>query len=163
MYNVCNRCKEVPELEYGDGLFYIYFYTDGTKGGTPEIKAMLNYFKKSTWNNATDEATRKVHDYTKKVKIQPEVRDAYMKYEDIIYYERRDAAKTAAEAATKTATLNTTIGCICDLLEDYGEIPDSIMDRLNNEKDLKVLAKWHKLAAKSDSMEEFAEKIKEEG
>ncbi len=155
MYNVCNQCKEVPELEYEDGLFYIYFYTDGTKGGTPEIKAMLNYFKKSTQDNATDEATRKVHDYTKKVKIQPEVRDAYMKYEDIIYYERREAAKTA--------TLNTTIGCICDLLEDYGEIPDSIMDKLNNEKDLKVLAKWLKLAAKSDSMEEFAEKINEEG
>ena len=157
MYNVCNRCKEVPELEYEDGLFYIYFYTDGTKGGTPEMKAMLNYFKKSTPDNATDEATRKIHDYTKKVKIQPEVRDAYMTFEDRIYYERKDAARTATEAAT----LNTTIQCICDLLEDYGEIPDSIMDKLNNEKDLKVLAKWLKMAAKSDSIEEFEEKINE--
>lgn len=75
----------------------IYFYTDGTKGGTLEMKAMLN----------------------------------------------------------------TTIQCICDLLEDYGEIPDSIMDKLNNEKDLKVLTKWLKLAAESDSIEEFAGKINE--
>lgn len=40
MYNVYNQCKEVPELEYEDGLHYIYFYTDGTKGGTPEIKTI---------------------------------------------------------------------------------------------------------------------------
>ena len=68
MYNVCNQCKEVPELEYEDGLYYIYFYTDGTKGGTPEIKAMLNYIKESTQENVTNEATRKIHDYANKVK-----------------------------------------------------------------------------------------------
>lgn len=53
MYNVCNQCKEIPELEYEDGLSYIYFYTNGTKGGTPEIKAMLNYIKESTQANVT--------------------------------------------------------------------------------------------------------------
>lgn len=116
---------------------------------------MLNYFKQSTQNNATNEATKKIHDYTKKVKVQPEVRDAYMKYEDIIDYERRDAAKTA----TQTATLNTKIQDICELLEDYGAIPEELMDKLNNEKDLKVLAKWLKLAAKADSIEGFFKEI----
>lgn len=155
MYNMCNQCREVPELEYDDGLFYIYFYTDGTKGGTQEIKTMLNYFTQSTQNNATNEATKKIHDYTKKVKVQPEVRDAYMKYEDIIDYERRDAAKTA----TQTATLNTKIQDICELLEDYGTIPEELMDKLNSEKDLKVLAKWLKLAAKADNIEGFFKEI----
>lgn len=159
MYNVCNRCKEVPELEYNDGLLYIYFYTDGVKGGSPEIKTMLNYFKQSTSSNATNEATKKIHDYTKKIKVQPEVRDAYMKYEDIIDYERKDAAKAAAEAATKAATLNTTIQCICELLEDYGSIPEDLMKKLNSETDLKVLAKWLKLAAKADSIDKFSEAI----
>ena len=93
-------------------LYYIYFYTDGTKGGTPEIKAMLNYIKESTQENVTNEATRKIHDYANKVKVEPEVRDAYMTFEDKIYYERKDA------------TLNATIQCICNLLEDYGPIPD---------------------------------------
>lgn len=143
MYNVSNGCKEVPELEYADGLFYIYFYTDGVKGGTPEIKAMLNYFKKSTQENVTDEATKKIHGYTSKVKVEPEVRDAYMKYEDIIYHER----------------LNTMIQCIYELLEDYGEIPKDIIDRLNSEKDAGALTKWLKLAAKADSMEDFVRKM----
>ena len=151
MYNVCNHCKEVPELEYADGLHYIYFYTDGTKGGTTEIKAMLNYIKESTQDNVTNEATRKIHNYTKKVKIEPEVRDAYMTFEDRIYYERMDA--------TETATLATTIQCICELLEDYGSIPNDLLDRLNNENDKMILAKWHKLAAKVNSIEEFAKKI----
>ena len=157
MYNVRNQCKEVPELEYEDGLYYVYFYTDGTKGGTPEIKAMLNYFKESTQENVTNEATRKIHDYASKVKVEPEVRDAYMTFEDKIYYERKDAAKEA----TETATLVTTIQCICNLLEDYGSIPDEVTNILNNEKDINVLTKWLKLAAKVDSIEEFTNAINE--
>ncbi|MGN0155478.1 MAG: hypothetical protein ACI4A3_13585 [Lachnospiraceae bacterium] len=154
MYNICNQCKEVPELEYEDGLHYIYFYTDGTKGGTPEIKAMLNYFKESTQENVTNESTKKIHDYTNKVKIEPEVRDAYMTFEDKIYYERKDAAKSAA--------LATTVQCICNLLEDYGPIPDELTDRLNDQKDINVLTKWLKLAAKADSIEEFVKAISEQ-
>lgn len=51
-------------------VFFTYiFYTDGTKGGTPEVKAMLNYFKQSTQNNAIDGSTKKIHDYIEKVKI----------------------------------------------------------------------------------------------
>ena len=150
MYNVCNQCREVPELEYEDGLSYIYFYTNGTKGGTPEIKAMLNYIKESTQANVTNESTQRIHDFTNKVKIQPEVRDAYMTFEDRIYYERRDAAKDA--------TLDTKVQDICELLEDYGPLPDKLMSTLTSEKDLTTLKKWLKLAAKATSIEEFQEK-----
>lgn len=147
VYNICNRCKEVPELQYEDGLSFIYFYTDGTKGGTPEMKAMLQYFKNSTQNNVIDSTTRKLHDYAEKIKIQPEVRDAFMKFEDIIYYERRDAI------------LDTKIQDICELLEEHGEIPEKLKNRLDSEKDVKRLANWLKLAAKSHSIEEFMEAI----
>lgn len=150
MYNIRNQCKEVPELEYEDGLYYIYFYTDGTRGGTSEIKAMLNYIKESTQENVTNEATRKIHDYANKVKVEPEVRDAYMTFEDKIYYERKDA------------TLNTKIQDICELLEDYGPIPDELTNRLNNEKNINILTKWLKLAAKADSIEEFIKAISEQ-
>lgn len=147
MYNVRNQCKEVPELEYEDGLSYIYFYTNGTKGGTPEIKAMLNYIKESTQSNVTNESTQRIHDFTNKVKIQPEVRDAYMTFEDRIYYERRDAAKDA--------TLDTKVQDICELLEDYGPLPDELMNTLTSEKNINTLKKWLKLAAKATSIAEF--------
>ncbi|MCM1159008.1 MAG: hypothetical protein NC348_10975 [Clostridium sp.] len=74
-----------------------------------------------------------------------------MKYDDIIYYERKDAAETA--------TLRAKIQDICELLEDYGTIPDALLDRLHRENDLNVLAKWHKLAARADNIEEFTEKV----
>ena len=70
-----------------------------------------------------------------------------MKYEDIIYYERQDAAKSAK------------IEDICELLEEYGPIPKEIMDRLSGEKDITVLAKLHKMAAKAVSLEEFIQNM----
>lgn len=76
-----------------------------------------------------------------------------MKYEDIIYYERRDAAEEA--------TLHTQVRCICELLEEYGTIPQSLTERLENEKDTETLAKWHKQAAKAHSIEEFIQKMDE--
>lgn len=161
MYNVCNQCIEVPDMDYDDGLQYIYFYTGGTKGGNQEIKSMLNYLRQSTPDNVVDAATRKIHDLTQKVKTQPEVRDAYMTFDDYIYFERQDAAREAAREAAKETTHNTTIQCICDLLEDYGPIPDSLMDRLEKEHDMSTLSKWHKLAAKIGSIEEFMRKIGE--
>ncbi len=39
MYTIHNKCDELPELEYKDGLKYIYFYTKGKKGGSKEVKA----------------------------------------------------------------------------------------------------------------------------
>lgn len=80
-----------------------------------------------------------------------------MTFEDKIYYERRDAAKEA----TKTATLNTKIQDIYELLNDYGPIPEELTSKLNNEKDINILKKWLKLAAKADSLEEFIKAINE--
>ena len=44
MYTVQNQCKEVPEMNYGDGLQFIYFNTMGTKGGSDEIRKLLRFF-----------------------------------------------------------------------------------------------------------------------
>ena len=77
-----------------------------------------------------------------------------MTFEDRIYYERRDAARDAA----KDATLNTKVQDICELLEDYGPLPDKLMSTLTSEQDLTTLKKWHKLAARATSIEEFHEK-----
>lgn len=73
-----------------------------------------------------------------------------MKYEDIIYYERKEAEHDMM------------LRCICDCLEDYGEIPINIRNIMDNEEDMKVLLKWFKLAVKVTSMEEFTEKVQED-
>ena len=48
---------------------------------------------------------------------------------------------------------------IIELLEDYGEIPQKLRDRIHEEKKLDVLKQWLKLAAKAASLEEFVGKM----
>lgn len=100
--NLWNFLLEVPEMNYNDGLVFYYFNASGTKGGTPAIKAMLNYLQNSCESNVIN---------------------------------------------------------ILDLLSDYGEIPEDLKEQITDQKDISVLRHWHKLAARSASIEEFRQKI----
>lgn len=49
---------------------------------------------------------------------------------------------------------------ILELLEELGEVPEELKVRILEETHAEVLSKWHKMAAKADSMQEFEESIK---
>ena len=98
LYTIHNQCEEIPELEYKDGLTFLYFNTTGTNGGNSTLKALLNYIQKSTINNVTDDVTDKLHKCISKVKVLPEVRLGYMTWEEKIFYERLDAREEGREA-----------------------------------------------------------------
>ena len=87
-YTVRHKCVELPEMEYDDGLRYIYFYTKGKKGGNQEIKALLNYLQQSVIENVTDENTQSIHDSVEKIKQSAEVRGRYMTVGDIMDYNK---------------------------------------------------------------------------
>jgi len=87
-YTVRRRCVELPEMEYDDGLRYIYFYTKGKRGGNQEIKALLNYLQQSVIENVTDENTQSIHDSVEKIKQSAEVRGKYMTIGDIMDYNK---------------------------------------------------------------------------
>lgn len=44
---------------------------------------------------------------------------------------------------------------IIELLEDVGELPDSLIHIIREQTDLETLGKWHKIAAKAQSIEDF--------
>lgn len=155
MYTVQNQCREVPNLSYEDGLQFIYLNPKGHKGGNREIQDMLRYFENSQEENAINADLQKMHHYVNKVRMLPEVEKDYMKFEEIIWYEREEAAE---EAAKENALEN-----ICDLLEDYGEIPDALKERMGREDDMGILKKWLKLAARVKSIEEFESRLEETG
>ncbi len=48
---------------------------------------------------------------------------------------------------------------ILELLEELGCVPGEIRNAVLQQTDLAVLTRWHKLAAKAGSVEEFKEKI----
>ena len=147
IYTVHNQCQEVPDLEYNDGLVFYYFNASGTKGGTPAIKAMLNYLKNSSESNVINNDIRELHQYVTTVKLQPEVRDEYMHLDELIAWHRKDEIR------------DTTISNIFDLLSDFGQTPEDLKEQINSQKDISILRQWHKLAARSDSIEDFRRKI----
>lgn len=151
VYHVHNKCEEVPELVYDDGLSFFYFYTDGKRGGSPQMGRLLQYIKDSREQNVTDDATKEIHTYVERIKIQPEVEVAYMRFGDIIDLERREAAQEAA--------LDARIQDILELLEEYGEVPDNVRKLVEDAEDADTLKNWLKLAARVDSIQEFEDKI----
>lgn len=79
MYTIHNKCEEVPELIYDDGLRFIYFNTKGTKGGNAAIFNLLKYIQNSKVDNVADAATQQLHQYVSRVKVQPETWLEYMR------------------------------------------------------------------------------------
>lgn len=151
LYTVRNHCEELRELEYEDGLAFLYFNTSGSKGGNEKLKNLLRYMQDSREENVTDDIIREIHSCVSRVKMQPEVRLEYMRYDEIIAWERKDAAEEATKEATRVY--------IMELLKDYGEIPDSLIEKIEKEDSLEVLKKWLKLAARSTGPEEFERKL----
>ncbi|MCD7726292.1 MAG: hypothetical protein LUI12_12210 [Clostridiales bacterium] len=84
MYTVRNHCIELPEMEYNDGLQFIYFNTKGKKGGSQKIKNVLTYFQNSDSTNVVDEATRTMDSYVRQVKGLPEMEGGFMTVGDWI-------------------------------------------------------------------------------
>lgn len=157
LYTIHNQCAEIPELIYEDGLQYIYFNTEGTKGGNATIKKLLNYLQESKINNVTDETTQKLHDFVSKVRVSPEARFEYMTWEEKIFYERLEAKDEGRAEGRQEGMLEATINNILALLEEYGTISEDILERINIEKDIEQLKKWLKLAAKAPSIQEFVD------
>lgn len=147
VYTVHNKCEEYPELEYDDGLKFYYFNTTGTKGGNTEIRELLLYLKDSKEKNAVNEDLKKIHQYVNKIKLRPEVREEYMRFDEIIEWERADA-KTETKAEI-----------ILQILENYGEISESLKEEIMKQKDDKILDRMIKTAVKVKNIEKFEEEF----
>ena len=61
------------------------------------------------------------------------------------------------EMGTHTERANS----VLDLLEDAGSIPKELIDAVRNEQNMERLRRWHKLAARVKSIEEFQQKYLE--
>lgn len=151
MYSFRNRCDEIPELEYNDGLCFVYFNTKGKKGGSQAIKNMLNYIQKSVTENVADEATSEIATYVKHVKSDPAVKEGIMTLGYYLDQER--------EEGIEIGSFNTKINDILELLEDLGPVSDDVKRRLEGIKDLDELSRLHKVAARSKNIEEFEREL----
>ena len=83
------------------------------------------------------------------------------------FIERRDEVRRVTEldftweSQEELNRIEHKADAVCELLEDLGEIPQELQDEIYAERDLEVLSKMHKLAAKAKSIEDFQAKLEE--
>lgn len=147
VYTVRNYCEEDMQMEYDDGLRFYYFNSKGKKGGSPAIKAMLDYMQESTIENVVNEDIKEIHKYVNEVKLRPEVREQYMRLDEII------------EQAQEEAVTESYIEDILEWIGEYGEISQSLEEQIRAEDNPAVLKTWLRIAARAHSTEEFENEI----
>ncbi|MBD5474451.1 MAG: hypothetical protein HDR17_00440 [Lachnospiraceae bacterium] len=148
MYTVRNKCIEEPEMTYEDGALNLFLYTKGKIGAiSQELKELLQYLESTTWNNAVNEPLREVQSMVDKVKYDKEVSISYMKS-----YERDWMMRNEGRTEERVESIK-------DFLSDLGPIPESVTAQIESETNLDTLKRWVKLAARSDSIEEFLQKM----
>ncbi|MBQ8823465.1 MAG: hypothetical protein IJZ82_12550 [Lachnospiraceae bacterium] len=103
------------QYEENNGGEYLYFYTGGSKGGNQEIKLLLNDMESSKIENVKNTVTRKIHGYVTRIKSLPEVEVSYMKFDELMRYERRDGYLEAKEQLNRLNELLIRDGRIEDL------------------------------------------------
>lgn len=91
LYSFSNKCEEVPEINYNDGVHLLYFNTCGTKGGSDSIKNMLSYIGNSNSSAVADAATQNLNSIVEKVRNSKRVRDEYMTIGEMINMETEEA------------------------------------------------------------------------
>ena len=72
---------------------------------------------------------------------------------------RKDEYEKGLQEGIQEGVIAGKAEAIIELLEDIGTIPDKVCERIRNEKDIKVLNSWLKLAAKAESIDEFVSKM----
>ncbi|MDE6421582.1 MAG: hypothetical protein K2K87_13820, partial [Lachnospiraceae bacterium] len=92
-----------------------------------------------------------LHEMVTAVKRDGKVGLAYMKSFEI---EERIREEGIAEGITQGK-----INDILDLLNDLGEIPPVLKERIPSQRDAATLRTWLKLAAKAESVAEFTKQI----
>ena len=78
IYTMRTTCIEEPNLDYNNGVTWVYLNASGKVGGSEELAALLNYMVDSTEKNATTTSLKKLNQWVIKIKNQKKVGERYM-------------------------------------------------------------------------------------
>lgn len=159
-YTFTNQCKEVYGLELGDGSTKIILNTKGKNDDEVEksLVDFLHYIPDSTdrrISDSSDERLRRLHEIVESIRTNSEMEAAYMKAETREREIIADAKKEGYEEGHQEGRIES----IFELLEELGRIPEEIREQIQLEQDMQTLSKWHKIAARVESIEEFLDKM----
>lgn len=155
-YTFDNQCKEVPGLRLGDEVTKLLLSTKGEneKEVPKELVDFLHYVTESNENGLPDECDerlKRLHESIREIKASADMEVEYMKMEE--------RERIIRDEGKQIGIINGKIESVLELLEDKGEVPEKVKAEIFAETDPEVLKKWLRLAAKSETIEEFCKEI----
>lgn len=154
-YTFEERCLEC-DMELGDGTRKIFLNTKGKNDEDvpKELAHFLKYMEQSTdeyVTGLTDESIIKLHEKVTELKTWRRLEARYMTLEEWVKDRSKDREVIAKQEAKQEA--------VFELLEEYGAVPEHIREAVLAQRDLAVLKRWLKLAARAGSMEQFEKEM----
>ena len=159
-YTFTKQCEEEPGAQLQEGCKSIFLSTRGENDREVpgELVSFLNFVKADLSESETDfkdDFVEKLQNTIRRIKSNREMEKRFMIFEEMLRDERAEGkAEGIAEGKTEAV-----LEMLLELMNDLGEIPDELRNRIASEKDLETLKKWHRLAARSESLDEFLEKM----
>ena len=155
-YTFDNQCKEVPGLRLGDEVTKLLLSTKGENEEevSKELVDFLHYVTESNENGLPDECDerlKRLHESIREIKASADMEVEYMKMEE--------RERIIRDEGKQIGIINGKIESVLELLEDKGEVPEKVKAEIFAETDPEVLKKWMRLAAKSETIEEFCKEI----
>ena len=167
-YTFTKQCEEEPGAQLQEGCKSIFLSTRGENDREVpgELVSFMNFVKADLSESETDfedDFVEKLQNTIRRIKSNREMEERFMIFEEMLRDERAEGkaegiAEGKAEGIAEGKT-EAVLEMLLELMNDLGEIPDELRNRITSEKDLETLKKWHRLAARSESLDEFLKKM----
>ena len=153
-YTFGNERKENKKVRLDDGSCTIFLSTKGENEEEvpPELVRFLKFVTadlEESEGDFQDELVKQFQETIRNVKTDRKMGERYMIFEEMLREEKQEGRQEGRIEATQEAIL--------ELLEDLGELPNEIRDRIVRLEKLEDLKALHKMAARTDSLQAFAE------
>lgn len=169
-YTFSMQCEE-RDVPLNDGVKRIFFSTKGkNQDEVPAILVdFLGYLNDSTdtyVEQNSNEKVKKIHERIKVLKKNRAVEDRYMHYlyVDKIIEEQENALREAENAAREAENAareaeNAVKEMIFEAIEEIGELPEAVCERVRKENNINILKSMHKIALKAESIRQLEDQI----
>lgn len=155
-YTLETKCRESESVVVEDGRTSIFLNTHGTNE-QEESETFVKFMKYvraelgESMDDYEDDFVRKLQRTVKKVKQSREMGVRYMSFYEMLKEERSDGREEGRIVGR--------IDSVMELLEDLGNIPSELREKIEEQEDIATLKAWTKLAARAESIEQFMEQM----
>ena len=161
-YTFGSECEEDREVELDDGCHTIFLSTRGNNDGdvSPELVRFLRFVTadlEESERDFEDGLVRRFQETIREIKADREMGGRYMIFEEMLREEKQEGRLEGRLEGIHAGKLEAKRESVLELLEELGDIPQALQDRIESLEDLEQLKILFKMAAKADSIPSFME------